>query len=394
MITKFRFRNWQKAYLLLALSSLTIVAGGLAGFIWQTPQSTQAADESVLGGPSLSATTVDHIFAQMGSPMAGTGIIVEQASRSTNIDDAFAMAVWWAETNDGMAGVGLGDRNPGSVRGTAGYPSGYDGYTIYPSYAAAITDWFRLIKNSYVIGRGTIGVYSISVPYVGTAGAGNWAYKVTSLMARYRYLAPPPPSASVPATTRAQTVSTPLSTPRIHSRIHTQTHIRAYVPIGNETDWERLLAEKRHQLWLAKMEEASSAERSVEVPIHHTSQPERRAEKLAPMSLLQQEPMFAGGAVLILIAILTIAGLEIGRRKLARKAIPTPVVATAPLQASHTITASRFTATDELTRVPPTPILVSQRGVPLTPFMPNRAPGAAEQQNEGFISRIRKEPKN
>lgn len=393
MITKIRFHSWQKTYLLLALSSLTIVAGGLTGFTWQTPQSTKAADESVLGGPSLSATTVDHIFAQMGSPMTGTGTIVEQASRSTNIDDAFAMAVWWAETNDGMAGVGLGNRNPGSVRGTAGYPSGYDGYTIYPSYAAAITDWFRLIKNSYVIGRGTIGVYSISVPYVGTAGAGNWAYKVTSLMARYRYLAPPPPPAPAAATTTAQTLSPQPSTSHAHSQIHNR--IRSYVPIGKETDWGRLLAEKRHQLWLAKMEEDTRAEKSVDVPLHHTLQPERRVERLAAPTSWQPAPMFAGGAALILIAILTTAGLAIGRRKLARKVIPPPEVATVSLHdANHNMVESRFSTTEELTRVPPTPILVSQRGVPLTPFMPNRAPGAAEQKTEGFISRIQREPKN
>ncbi|GCE18488.1 hypothetical protein KDK_22880 [Dictyobacter kobayashii] len=37
---------------------------------------------SVVGGPSLSAAAVDHIFAQAGSPMVGTGAIVEQASRT------------------------------------------------------------------------------------------------------------------------------------------------------------------------------------------------------------------------------------------------------------------------------------------------------------------------
>ena len=82
--------------------------------------------------------------------MAGTGKLVEQTSRQTNIDDAFALAVWWTETNDGAAGVGLADRNPGSVRGSAGYPSAFDGYTIYPSYSAAVGYWFKMIRNNYV----------------------------------------------------------------------------------------------------------------------------------------------------------------------------------------------------------------------------------------------------
>ena len=98
------------------------------------------------------------------------GQVVEQASQQTNIDDAFALAVWWTETNDGAAGVGLADRNPGSVRGSVGYPSAYDGYTIYPSYSAAIVYWFNMLKNMYV-NRGLSTVYLISHPYVGTSSS-------------------------------------------------------------------------------------------------------------------------------------------------------------------------------------------------------------------------------
>ncbi|MGH2495119.1 MAG: hypothetical protein ACRDIV_10495 [Ktedonobacteraceae bacterium] len=150
-------------------------------------------DLSVVGAPSLPASTVDAIFARMGSPMVGTGALVEQTSRQTNIDDAFALAVWWTETNDGAAGVGLADRNPGSVRGSTGYPSAYDGYTIYPSYAAAIVYWFHMLNNIYV-GRGLNTVYAISHPYVGTSTSYLWAGKVVALMLRYRGEAPPMPT--------------------------------------------------------------------------------------------------------------------------------------------------------------------------------------------------------
>src|SRR6266566_62397 len=105
------------------------------------------------------------------------GKLVEQVSRQTSIDDAFALAVWWTETNDGAAGVGLADRNPGSVRGSVGYPSAFDGYTIYPSYPAAIVYWFNMLKNNYV-NRGLSTVYLISHPYVGTSSSSLWAGKV------------------------------------------------------------------------------------------------------------------------------------------------------------------------------------------------------------------------
>jgi hypothetical protein len=151
-----------------------------------------AGDLSVVGKPSLPATTIDAIFKSLGSPMNGTGQVVVQASQKANIDDAFALAVWWTETNDGAAGVGLADRNPGSVRGSVGYPSAYDGYTIYPSYSAAIIYWFNMLKNMYV-NRGLSTVYLISHPYVGTSSSPLWAGKVVALMLKYRGEAPPAP---------------------------------------------------------------------------------------------------------------------------------------------------------------------------------------------------------
>lgn len=148
------------------------------------------ADLSVVGQPSLPASTVDSIFKSLGSPMSGLGKVVVQASQQANVDDAFALAVWWVETNDGAAGVGLADRNPGSVRGSVGYPSAYDGYTIYPSYSAAINYWFNMLKNRYV-NQGLSTVYAISHPYVGTSSSPLWAGKVVALMLKYRAEAPP-----------------------------------------------------------------------------------------------------------------------------------------------------------------------------------------------------------
>ena len=155
-------------------------------------QSMPDGDLSVVGKPSLPAATVDAILKDLGSPMCGMGQVVAQASQQTTIDDAFALAVWWTETNDGAAGVGLADRNPGSVRGSVGYPSAYDGYTIYPSYAAAIVYWFNMLKNMYV-NRGLSTVYLISHPYVGTSSSSLWAGKVVALILKYRGEAPPAP---------------------------------------------------------------------------------------------------------------------------------------------------------------------------------------------------------
>ena len=187
--------------LMLSLAIL-LIGGGLALFaqLRQEPTPSQASSDSVVGPPSLPASLVDTIFRRLGSPMVGTGQAVEAASRATNIDDAFALAVWWTETNDGATGVGLADRNPGSVRGSTGYPSAYDGYTIYPSYTAAVNYWFPMLKRSY-INRGLTTVSAIAHPYVGTSTSYLWAEKVITLMNRYRSEAPAPTATPKPKPT-------------------------------------------------------------------------------------------------------------------------------------------------------------------------------------------------
>lgn len=199
MTKKQNRRKPARSYIFLALSTLVILMAGGITLFWQAQheQSSRASGSSIVGPPSLPAATVDAIFARVGSPMVGTGKIVEQAARHANIDDAFALGVWWVETNDGEAGVGRADRNPGSVRGSAGYPAAYDGYTIYPSYAAAITDWFNVLQSRY-ISRGLTSVYAICYPYVGTSSAPLWAGKVVNLMLRYRGEAPPPTPSPTP----------------------------------------------------------------------------------------------------------------------------------------------------------------------------------------------------
>lgn len=189
-------------------SMILVLLVGCATLFWQMQrgslpghaQPAMPADAGVVGPPTLSAATVNAIFAQIGSPMAGTGATVEAVSRQYHIDDAFALGVWYTETNDGEAGVGSADRNPGSIRGSPGYPSAFDGYTIYPSYTAAILNWFSILEGRY-IGSGLTTVYSIARPYVGTTSYPLWAGKVINLMYRYRGIAPPPPAVTpVPPT--------------------------------------------------------------------------------------------------------------------------------------------------------------------------------------------------
>jgi len=200
----------------MVVSTVIVLIGGAVALLWQLQQGnlvgaktsvTSSVDVSIVGPPSLPAVTVDTIFKSLESPMLDTGKVVEQASRQANIDDAFALAVWWTETNDGAAGVGRADLNPGSVRGSTGYPSAYDGYSIYPSYTVAINYWFYMLKNRYV-NLGISTVYSISHPYVGTSNSPLWAGKVIALMFHYRGEAPSPQP--TPTITNHPTTPTPI----------------------------------------------------------------------------------------------------------------------------------------------------------------------------------------
>src|SRR5579884_1326681 len=114
-----------KLFQLLALSSVIVLLGVAAALLLpgnprldSHASRVMRSDMSIVGPPSLPAATVDAIFARIGSPMQGTGKVIETASRQNNIDDAFALAVWYTETNDGLTGVGLSYHNPGGVRGS------------------------------------------------------------------------------------------------------------------------------------------------------------------------------------------------------------------------------------------------------------------------------------
>lgn len=195
-----KYLRWRLFQWFMLCMIIFCIGGGVALLMEQQQLSTRATralpqygDIGVTGAPTLTAATMDAIFTRAGSPMAGTGKAIEQASRQAQIDDAFAMAVWWTESNDGAAGVGLSNRNPGGVRGSFGYPSDGDGYTIYPSYTAAVAYWFNMLRNNYV-NRGLKTVSTIARPYVGTTSYPLWAGKVIALMWNYRGMAPPPPA--------------------------------------------------------------------------------------------------------------------------------------------------------------------------------------------------------
>jgi hypothetical protein len=334
------------------LGLLILVSTGLLALCIQEHNGIYAAAGDVSGAPTLPASTVDQIFAHMGSPMVGTGKTIVEAARATRIDDAFALAVWWTETNDGEAGVGLADRNPGSVRGSAGFPTAYDGYTIYPSYDAAIIDWFNLIRNNY-LNRGYTTPYTISGPYVGTAGAPQWAAKVVSLLASYQQEAPPPlPSVTQGPTSHRLSVAANEHRHSTHGAVHSNRSLPETYQHHSVREW--------------------NGRETAEQPLTQSQHLRNPIPTPQILMILQEVQVPLLGSLLALTS-LTVLVLALHRRRTVHSP---PVVAR---QATEQLLLQDIK--NAMPLVPPTPHLFVTGNVPLTPFIHVEQ---SEMDTEGF----------
>jgi hypothetical protein len=126
-----------------------------------------AGDYTLKAAPSLTAAQIDAILADAGSPAEGTGRIWYAEGVRRGIDPAFALAFFIHEssaaTNPAWAGWkpdGTHTHNVGNII-CAGYPTCYGRFRDYPTWQAGIADWYRLIDDEYIAGRGTATVAEI-----------------------------------------------------------------------------------------------------------------------------------------------------------------------------------------------------------------------------------------
>ena len=110
-------------------------------------------DYQLAAPPSISAATVDRVLAQYNSPAAGSGALFYDLGVQYGIDPAYALAFYIHESSAGTKGVARFTHGIGNIRVTSGYQS-YEGYRSYPTYAAGIEDWYKLIKELYIQGWG------------------------------------------------------------------------------------------------------------------------------------------------------------------------------------------------------------------------------------------------
>lgn len=70
-----------------------------------------AGQPNIYGKPSLSAAQMNAILAKAHSPAAGTGQALYDGSVKSGINDAFAMGVFYAESQYGMLGAAIGNHS-------------------------------------------------------------------------------------------------------------------------------------------------------------------------------------------------------------------------------------------------------------------------------------------
>lgn len=110
----------------------------------------------VRGGPTLSASTIDRILSDAGSPAGGLGATLYRLSERYQIDDAVALAFFNRESNYGKKGVARFTRSLGNIRCTPGWNC-IEGYRAYASFEEGAADWYQLITTVYIAdGRTTV----------------------------------------------------------------------------------------------------------------------------------------------------------------------------------------------------------------------------------------------
>jgi hypothetical protein len=145
-------------------------------------------EHTVVGLPSISPDLVDAVLTKYGSPAAGTGNTWIELGQHYGIDPAYALAFFIHEssagTNPGWAGLkpgGGSTHNVGNII-CAGYPTCFGRFRDYNDWNAGIEDWYKLISQEYIAGRGAQTVEQIIPIYAPASDNNNVSNYIQSVV--------------------------------------------------------------------------------------------------------------------------------------------------------------------------------------------------------------------
>jgi hypothetical protein len=165
------------------VSTGTILAGGFGWLLIQqllggssgcgglTSQLSTGSASVLAHAPTVSVPTIAWALQTRHSPLsADDAAYIYQQSQAYSIDDAFALALWAEETQDGATAF-PGSYNIGNVTGSPGMTvTGDDGITrtfrVYTSWQEAIAAWFSMVETLYIRGGHASDLGTFALYYV------------------------------------------------------------------------------------------------------------------------------------------------------------------------------------------------------------------------------------
>jgi hypothetical protein len=167
--------------IMLGIAMAVAGPGTLVGKAWTDTLATRhqsvsaplapPAGSSVVGSPSLSAQQIDQILCNAGSPACGTGQDLYNLGVQYNIDPAFALAVFFNESNFGKAGEAASTRSLGNLRCISSAAC-WNGYAAFSSWQDGYRAFYTLISGPVYAGAGLTTPESI-LPVYAPSGDGN-----------------------------------------------------------------------------------------------------------------------------------------------------------------------------------------------------------------------------
>ena len=135
--------------------------GSKIGTAWQylTSGNTQhsvsspATGSSVVGSPTITAQQIDQVLCKYGSPACGTGQSLYTLGQQYNIDPAFALAVFFNESNFGKAGEAADSHSLGNLRCIPDAACVH-GYAWFNNWQDGYAAFYKLISGPYYVGSG------------------------------------------------------------------------------------------------------------------------------------------------------------------------------------------------------------------------------------------------
>lgn len=144
--------------------------------------------------PSLSAAQIDTILSGYGSPARGSGADFYDLGVAYGIDPAYALAFFVEESSagtdprwDGIKPDGSTTHDIGNISCGGGFAC-YGRWRDYATWHDGIEDWYRLISDEYINGRGFSTVDQVIPVYAPSFenDVGGYTNTVSALVAQWR----------------------------------------------------------------------------------------------------------------------------------------------------------------------------------------------------------------